>query len=102
MHEVLFANAHALAPGDLLRYARELQLPADDLEKALEEGRYLPRLTASQAEARAAGLRGTPTLFFNGRRLSLPDFSEWTLEFMLQDEEEWAKHRGWAPDAGEK
>jgi protein-disulfide isomerase len=102
MHEVLFANANALAPADLVSYARDLGLPADDLREALESGRYRERLAASQAEARAAGLRGTPTLYFNGRRLALPDLSEWSLEFMLQDEEEWARHRGWAPDAGDR
>ena len=52
-------------------------------------------MRAAQAEARAAGLRGTPTLFFDGRRLTLPDLSEWMLEFTLQDEEAWRRHGGW-------
>ena len=37
-----------------------------------------------------AGLRGTPTLFFGGRRHAIMDYSEWMLEFMVQDEEEMA------------
>ena len=43
-------------------------------------------------------MRGTPTLFMNGRLLTLPDYSEETLEMALQDEEEWQAHHGWERD----
>jgi hypothetical protein len=50
------------------------------------------------AEARAAGIKGTPSLFMNGRPLVLLDLSEEGLERTLQDEEEWTRHRGWERD----
>ena len=37
---------------------------------------------------------GTPTLFINGRKHVIPDYSDTVLEFVLEDEEEWLK-RGW-------
>ena len=43
-------------------------------------------------------MRGTPTLFLNGRMLTLPDYSEETLEMVLEDEEEWQAHHGWERD----
>jgi protein-disulfide isomerase len=99
MHDALFEDPHAVTGAALSSLARRQGLDGDDLEAALNDGRLLPRVRASQAEARAAGLRGTPTLFFEGRRLAVPDFSEWMLEFTLQDEEEWQAHRGWSKDA---
>ncbi len=99
MHDALFEDPHAVTGAALSSLARRQGLDGDDLEKALDDGRLLPRVRASQAEARAAGLRGTPTLYLEGRRLAVPDFSEWMLEFTLQDEEEWQAHRGWSKDA---
>jgi protein-disulfide isomerase len=45
-------------------------------------------------EGRRAGVIGTPTIFVNGRRHVIPDYSDTVLEFVLEDEEEWAKS-GW-------
>ncbi len=97
LQERLFGAPHASLDvvGD---WATELGKDPASLEPALASGRLLQRVRASQAEARAAGLRGTPTLFFNGRRLVLPDLSEWALELTLQDEEEWLEHGGWTRD----
>ncbi len=95
LHDRLFGAPHASA--DVVGgWARELGKDPADLEAALASGRLLPRVRASQAEGRAAGIRGTPTLYLDGRRLALPDLSEWMLEFTLQDEEEWREHGGWA------
>ena len=99
MHDALFEDPHAATPSALAARARALGQDGDDLVAALESGRLLPRVRGAQAEARAAGLRGTPTLYFEGRRLPVPDLSEWMLEFTLQDEEEWQANRGWARDA---
>jgi 2-hydroxychromene-2-carboxylate isomerase len=94
----MFGRPHALAPDDLVAYAREAGKDGDDLAAALESGRYRYKVEGSQAEARAAGLRGTPTLFFGGRLHLVPDYSEWMLEFTLQDEEEWQEHQRWSRD----
>jgi protein-disulfide isomerase len=100
MHDLLFAGgaARALSEDDLAGYATELGLPADDLRAAVAGERYRERIAAAMAEARAAGLRGTPTLFVNGRRYTLP-LEDAFLEFTLEDEEEWVANGGrWARD----
>jgi protein-disulfide isomerase len=101
MHDRLFEAPHALADADLAAHARALGGDADDLLRALAEGRRKDRIAASQAEARAGGLQGTPTFFLDGRRLVLPaapdDLAE-VLRFALEDEEEWRRDGRWAAD----
>jgi hypothetical protein len=101
MYDELFAHPRALAEDDLAGYAAAIGGDPDDLRKALETGRNKGRIAASQAEARAARLAGTPTLYVNGRKLDLPLLPglDETLEFAVQDEEEWLKNGGaWARD----
>ncbi|BDG10418.1 DsbA family protein [Anaeromyxobacter paludicola] len=98
MHDALFTHPHDLKDQDLSTYARQLGGDPGDLLKALQANRYKAKVEGSKAEATAAGLTGTPTLFLNGRRYTLPDYSPATLEFTLQDEEEWHKHGGWQHD----
>jgi protein-disulfide isomerase len=97
-HDLMFERSRALAPDQLASYAREAGKDGADLAAALESGRYRYKVEGAQAEARAAGLRGTPTLFFDGRLHVVPDYSEWMLEFTLQDEEEWQEKQGWSHD----
>ncbi len=80
------------------RLASEVGGDPESLRAALSDGRYVAKVRASQAEARAAGIKGTPSLFLNGRPLVLMDYSDEGLEFTLQDEEEWARHGGWQRD----
>jgi protein-disulfide isomerase len=98
MHDALFASPGSHTPEELSAIAHDLGGDASSLVAALGDGRYLPKVRASQAEARAAGIKGTPTLFLNGRMLVLMDYSDEGLEFTLQDEEEWVKHGGWDRD----
>ena len=98
MHDALFASAGAHTPDELAALAREVGGDPEALRAALADGRYLPRIRESQAEARAAGIKGTPSVFLNGRPLVLMDYSDEGLEFTLQDEEEWTRNRGWQRD----
>ncbi|HYG67115.1 MAG TPA: DsbA family protein, partial [Anaeromyxobacteraceae bacterium] len=98
MHDTLFSNPGALDPDTLAEHARGLGLDGDDLLAAIREDRYGAKIRAAMSEARAAGLSGTPTLWFEGRRLTIADFSDEMLEHTLRDEEEWQKHGGWAKD----
>jgi protein-disulfide isomerase len=98
MHDALFASPGSHTPEELAAIAREVGGDPTSLQEALAAGRYLPRIRESQAEARAAGIKGTPSLFLNGRPLVLMDYSDEGLEFSLQDEEEWARHGGWQRD----
>jgi protein-disulfide isomerase len=100
MYDLLFAR-HAFEDDDLAAAAREVGGDPEDLLQALASGRNRARVGSSQAEARAAGLLGTPTLFFNGHRIQLPmapQRAQDLLAFILEDEEEWAQRGGWARD----
>lgn len=102
MHDRLFESPHALSDDDLAAHAEALGGDPADLRKALAEGRNRPRIAASQAEARAGGLRGTPTLFVNGRRLDLPVAPRELpdlLRFTIEDELDWSKNGGWRDEA---
>jgi protein-disulfide isomerase len=97
MHDALFSSSgHGME--DLADDARSVGGEPADLRDAISSGRYLDKVRGSQAEARDAGIRGTPTLFFDGRMHILPDASEEMLDFTLEDEEEWVKHSGWERD----
>lgn len=97
MHDALFTTQdHSL--DRLAALAGELGGDPGDLRDAVQSRRNAGRIRASQAEGRAAGMKGTPTLFMNGRLLTIPDYSEETLEMALEDEEEWQAHRGWKRD----
>lgn len=98
VHDALFQDPYSNDPDSLAATATALGLDGADLAAALKAERLLPRVRASMAEARAAGITGTPTLFFNGRMHRGPSFSEADLAFALEDEEEWVKHGGWARD----
>lgn len=101
MHDRLFGQPSQLSDDDLAAAADALGGDAPDLRLALEQGRNAPRVSASQQEARAAGVSGTPTLYLNGRKLALTgapgDVAE-TLRLALEEEEEWTRHGGWERD----
>ena len=98
MYDALFAHPHELSDDDLADRASEIGGDPTNLRAALQSSKLKQRVAASQAEARAGGLQGTPTLFFNGRRYVLTDLSPSGLEFTLEDEEEWVANGGWARD----
>jgi protein-disulfide isomerase len=101
MHDLLFEHPHALSDSDLASYAADVGGDPDDLAAALAKERDEDRIAASQAEARAAGLRGTPTLYINGRRLDMPAGPGQMYDLLtatLGDEEEWTPHERWDSD----
>jgi protein-disulfide isomerase len=98
MHDTLFDNPYAFDLESLVSFAGQLGLDGADLTAALKSGRNVPRIRASMAEAKAAGIPGTPSLFLDGRMHRVTSFSEPDLEFTLEDEEEWIRHEGWIRD----
>ena len=68
-HDLLFVAQPAFSTADLVGYAARLGLPAEPFTACLESNRHRDAVRADMAEARAAGVRGTPTFFVNGRRL---------------------------------
>lgn len=63
MHERLFANPKALAPGDLVVHAEALGLDSQAFRRCLESGKYASRVSEARAEGERAGVRGTPSFF---------------------------------------
>src|SRR5688500_5809426 len=68
-HDRLFANQGEFERADLLRYVGEVGLPREAVGKCVDERRYAPAVEADVAQARALGVRSTPTFIVNGRPL---------------------------------
>lgn len=62
------------APADInalfKKYAAELGLDAGKMDGAFAEKRYIAKLERDKKDAQALGVRQTPTLFVNGRKLA--------------------------------
>jgi protein-disulfide isomerase len=68
-HDRLFAAQHAFERERLVEHAVALGLPRERFVTCLDEGRFAAAVDADVAEARALGVRGTPTFIINGRGL---------------------------------
>jgi protein-disulfide isomerase len=66
MHDLLFARQHALAREDLIRYASDLGLDAEQFKAALGDGRHRARIEQDVSSGTRSGVQGTPTLFIAG------------------------------------
>jgi len=98
LHDLLFENQARLSPEVIRALAAKLDLPAAELSKAIESGKYTGELSASKDAGRAAGVDATPMLFVNGRKLNLGLTSD-VLRQTLEDELEWISNQNrWAAD----
>jgi protein-disulfide isomerase len=68
MHDLLFADPRALEEADFLKHAAKLKLRKPPFERCLAAPETDQEIEADQAEARAAAIVGTPTVFVNGRQ----------------------------------
>ena len=68
-HDRLFAGQPDFQRDDLIRYAVEVGLPREPFTKCLEERRFADAVEADVRQARALGIRSTPTFLVNGRPL---------------------------------
>ncbi len=98
MHDAIFSDPTAHGLDALADLAKDVGGDPVKMRAAVSQRRYDAKIRASQEEAKKAGIKGTPTLFVNGRMLVLSDFSDDGLERALQDEEEWMKRGGWERD----
>lgn len=69
MHDKIFQSIPAITVPDLKRYAREVGLDTMQFEKCLDEGQFSSEVQQDLADGVALGVRGTPTWFFNGRKV---------------------------------
>jgi protein-disulfide isomerase len=68
MYTTLFNHQWELEYGDLMDYARQLELDQSRFGEALIEHRYLDRVRGDVATGRQYDVRGTPTFFVNDHR----------------------------------
>jgi protein-disulfide isomerase len=69
MHDSLFRSQRDLGVESLKRRAKELGVDAAAFDVCLDSGRTAARIKEDVSDAAKAGVRGTPTLFINGRML---------------------------------
>lgn len=69
MHDKMFANQRALTAEQLKGYAKELELDEAAFNECLDSGRQREAVLADHGEGLSIGVRGTPAIFINGRRL---------------------------------
>lgn len=67
MHDLLFANQRALQPDKLKEYAQQLGLDLDKFEADMSSNEVRSDIREDMALSRKVGVRGTPTIFVNGK-----------------------------------
>jgi len=71
-HDALFENQKELSQKKFDEYAKTVGLDVDKFESCIEDGKFKDKVEADMAEARKAQVRGTPTIFINGRKFTSP------------------------------
>ena len=79
-HDVVFKNTQSLDPAKVNDYAKEAGLDVEKFSKDLETNKvaYEKQVTLDMQQGQAASVRGTPTLYINGRKVqnrSIPGMS---------------------------
>jgi protein-disulfide isomerase len=93
LNEQLFGHQEELEDANLKAYARQVGLDGDALLKEVYASKYSELIERHTKEGMDAGVRATPSLFFNGRLLTLPVKVEY-LAFTAEDELEWLRNGG--------
>ncbi|MGM0575736.1 MAG: DsbA family protein [Myxococcota bacterium] len=70
MHDIMFQNQKSLGVPQLKVYAKQLGLDVEKFEQALDSDEYADEVKADVAEGRRVGVRGTPSVYINGRKYS--------------------------------
>jgi protein-disulfide isomerase len=93
MHDALFENQLSLSEPFIKDLAKKQGLDVNELSKAMAAGKYKDELEASKEAGKAAGVDSTPSIFLNGRKMTLP-ISMDSLLTTVDDELEWAQANG--------
>ncbi|MBL8951648.1 MAG: thioredoxin domain-containing protein [Myxococcaceae bacterium] len=96
MHDLLFENQMGLSEAAIKGFAKQLGLDADALGKAMAAGKYKDELEATKEAGKNAGVDSTPSVYVNGRKLTL-GISMDSLSATVDDELDWVQGSGaWA------
>ncbi len=78
MHRLLFASAGRLEAADLDGYAKAIGLDLERLHRDMGSAATTARIEADRKLADALGVKGTPSIFINGREYDAKiDMDEW-------------------------
>jgi len=78
MHDRLFANRDHLEQSDLDGYAKELGLDLNRFHADMQSQATTDRLAGDRKQADALDVKGTPTIYINGREFDIhQDLNEW-------------------------
>jgi protein-disulfide isomerase len=78
MHHLLFANGTRLEPSDLDAYAKTVGLDLDRFHADTTSQAVTDRLAADKKAADDLGVKGTPTIYIDGREYDMKaDMREW-------------------------
>ena len=69
-HDLLFKNYNKLNDQKISEIALELGLDQTEFEKKMKDPKITAMIMQDVREGAQAGVRGTPTIFINGRRLN--------------------------------
>ena len=72
MHDKMFAAQKELADDKYAVWAGELGLKVDEFKKCMDTDKFKGQVEKEMAEGRKAGVRGTPSIYINGRKFSSP------------------------------
>ncbi len=70
MSDKLYENHRNLSPETIKKIAQDLGLDMEKFEKDMESQEVKNQIAEEQKLARQVGVRGTPTFFVNGRRIT--------------------------------
>jgi protein-disulfide isomerase len=88
MYNALFDNQLSLSEGFIKALVKKVGLDEKAFDKAVAEKKYLDELNASRDAGKTAGVDSTPSIFVNGRKVTLNPSTE-TLLLAIDDEADW-------------
>jgi protein-disulfide isomerase len=74
MHDKIFANQRAIGPDNLQQYAREIGLDMAKFEHDMASPEVQQQINEEMQQGAKARVRGTPSLFVNGKRVANRSF----------------------------
>jgi protein-disulfide isomerase len=74
--EILLRNQSALTVDKLKGYASDLALDRTKFDSALDSGKFAESVQRDIEDGMKLGINGTPTIFINGRRVSVKGYDE--------------------------
>jgi protein-disulfide isomerase len=70
MHDRMYANFRTISAARILVWAKEIGLDMNRFQTDLASRKFAKRVTAEEKEGEDAGVEGTPTFFFNGKKFN--------------------------------